>query len=138
MAELLHNPEILKKARKEIIETIPSHQLLHESDIDRLPYLQAIVKETLRLHPAGPLLLPYIATDDVELLGFVVPKNTQLLVNAWAIGRDPKHWDQPLLFLPERLLNSGLDYKGRNFEYIPFGAGRRICPGMPLAGGWCI
>ncbi|XP_052209291.1 geraniol 8-hydroxylase-like [Diospyros lotus] len=133
MAELLHNPEILKKARKEIIETIPSHQLVQESDIDRLPYLQAIVNETLRLHPAGPLLLPYIATDDVELLGFVVPKNTQLLVNAWAIGRDPKHWDQPLLFLPERFLNSGLDYKGRNFEYIPFGAGRRICPGMPLA-----
>ncbi|XP_059643523.1 geraniol 8-hydroxylase-like [Cornus florida] len=133
MAELLRKPDVLQKARKEIVETIGTKRLVTETDIDQLPYLQAVVKETMRLHPAAPLLLPYKAGDDTELLGFTIPKGSQVLVNAWAIGRDPKCWDNPLSFSPERFLDSNLDYKGRDFEYIPFGAGRRICPGMPLA-----
>ncbi|XP_052210605.1 geraniol 8-hydroxylase-like [Diospyros lotus] len=133
MAELLRNPNILERARNEIITNIGTDRQMQESDIDNLPYLRAVVKETMRLHPAAPLLLPHKARNDVELLGFVVSKNTQVLVNAWAIGRDAKHWEDPSSFSPQRFLNSGLDYKGRDFEYIPFGAGRRICPGIPLA-----
>ncbi|XP_052210604.1 geraniol 8-hydroxylase-like [Diospyros lotus] len=133
MAELLRKPDILERTRNEIIGTIGADHQMQESDMDRLPYLQAVVKETMRLHPAAPLLLPHKARNDVELQGFVVPKNTQVLVNVWAIGRDPKHWEDPSSFSPERFLNSSLDYKGRDFEYIPFGAGRRMCPGMPLA-----
>ncbi|KAE9611379.1 putative geraniol 8-hydroxylase [Lupinus albus] len=92
-------------------------------------------RETLRLHPPVPLLLPYIAGNDVEANGYTIHKGTQLLINAWSIGRNPEFWDDPLLFQPERFLRSNIDYsKGsRDFEYIPFGAGRRICPGLPLA-----
>ncbi|KAL3500052.1 hypothetical protein ACH5RR_039145, partial [Cinchona calisaya] len=133
MAELLRKPEAMQKAREEIIQTIGCERSIKESDIDQLPYLQAVVKETMRLHPAAPLLLPYKASKDTQIFGFTIPKNSQVLVNAWAIGRDPNHWENPASFLPERFLGSDLDYKGRDFEYIPFGAGRRICPGMPLA-----
>ncbi|KAA8525703.1 hypothetical protein F0562_007558 [Nyssa sinensis] len=133
MAELLRKPEVMQKAQNELIQTIGTKRLVNESDMGKLPYLQAIVKETMRLHPAAPLLLPYKARKDTEILGFTIVKDSQVLVNAWAIGRDPKYWDKSMSFLPERFLGSGLDYKGRDFEYIPFGAGRRICPGMPLA-----
>nr|GLL18032.1 geraniol 8-hydroxylase-like [Ipomoea trifida] len=133
MAELLRNPEILRKVREEILEAIGKASPVRESDFEKLPYLQAVVKETMRLHPAAPLLLPYRAENDTVMFGYTVPKNSQVLVNAWAIGRDPQYWDNPSEFRPERFLGSDLDYKGRDFEYIPFGAGRRICPGMPLA-----
>ncbi|KAL6979927.1 hypothetical protein U1Q18_021582 [Sarracenia purpurea var. burkii] len=133
MAELLRNPDSLQKARRELIETIGTKQLVTESDIDRLPYLRSIVKETMRLHPPVPFLLPRRAQHDTELLGFKVPQDAQVLVNAWAIGRDPENWDDPSSFSPERFLDSDCDFRGRNFEFIPFGGGRRICPGMPLA-----
>ena len=106
---------------------------MEESDIARLPYLQAVVKETLRLHPAVPLLIPRKASVDVQISGFIVPKGAQVLVNAWAIGRDASTWENPYSFKPERFLGLDVDVKGRNFELIPFGAGRRICPGLPLA-----
>ncbi|CAN4099800.1 unnamed protein product [Withania somnifera] len=133
MAELLRKPEALNKVRLEIIEQIGTERPVKESDIGKLPYLEAVVKETMRLHPAAPLLLPRKALNDTEVFGYTVPKDSQVFVNAWAIGRDPKSWIRPLEFLPERFFESNLDYKGRDFEYIPFGAGRRICPGMPLA-----
>ncbi|EXB54226.1 Cytochrome P450 76C4 [Morus notabilis] len=135
MAEVLRKPKVLQKAQKELEEVIGSstQQRIKESDIDRLPYIQAIVKETLRLHPAAPLLLPYIAANDVVVNGYTIQKGNQLLVNAWSIGRNPKYWQDPLTFSPERFLGSSVDYRGRDFEYIPFGAGRRICPGLPLA-----
>lgn len=133
MAELLHNPTLLQKARDEIIQTVGTQEPVKETDVNRLPYLQAIVKETMRLHPAVPLLLPHRAKNDVDLFGFTIPKDTQVLVNAWAIGRDSKDWENPTSFVPERFLGSSRDYKGRHFEYLPFGAGRRICPGIPLA-----
>ncbi|XP_004496400.1 geraniol 8-hydroxylase-like [Cicer arietinum] len=134
MAELLHNPEIMEKARNELIQVIgdKSNQV-KESDIPTLPYIQSIVKETLRLHPPVPLLLPYIAGNDVEINGYTIHKGTQVLINVWSIGRNPEFWDDPLLFQPERFLNSNVDFKGRDFEYLPFGGGRRICPGLPLA-----
>ncbi|XP_061348879.1 geraniol 8-hydroxylase-like [Gastrolobium bilobum] len=133
MAELLRNPNIMSKAKEELEQTIGKGNLVGESDITRLPYLQAIVKETFRLHPAVPLLLPRKAEIDVEMHNYTVPKGAQVLVNVWAIGRDPNLWENPNLFSPERFLGSEIDFKGRSFELTPFGAGRRICPGLPLA-----
>lgn len=136
MAELIRNPEIMLKAKTELNQVIGSNNIgeIKESDIPRLPYIQAIVKETLRLHPPVPLLLPYIAANDVVVNGYTIQKGDQVLVNAWSIGRDPSYWDNPTSFFPERFLTeSAPDFKGRDFEYLPFGAGRRICPGLPLA-----
>ncbi|KAJ4723956.1 putative Cytochrome P450 [Melia azedarach] len=133
MAELLRKPETLSKARSEIEDTIGKGKPVEESDINRLPYLQAVVKETLRLHPAAPLLIPRKASEDVKISGFTVPEGAQILVNAWAIGRDASTRDNPYSFMPERFLGSDIDFKGRHFELIPFGGGRRICPGLPLA-----
>lgn len=106
---------------------------MKEADISKLPYLQAVVKETFRLHPAVPFLVPRKVDSDVQILGFTVPKNAQVLVNVCAIGRDSEIWENPNSFEPERFLGSEIDVKGRDFELIPFGAGRRICPGLPLA-----
>ncbi|KAK9203614.1 hypothetical protein WN943_013870 [Citrus x changshan-huyou] len=133
MTELLRNPDILSKVRLELEQTIGKGNPIEESDITRLPYLQAVLKETFRLHPAVPLLLPRKASADTEVAGFMVPNGAQVLVNTWAIGRDASLWDNPYSFVPERFLGLDLDVKGRNFELIPFGAGRRICPGLPLA-----
>jgi cytochrome P450 len=133
MSELLHNPETLQKARKELLEVIGPEGEIKESDIDRLSYIHAIVKETLRLHPPVPLLLPYLAENNAEVCGYTIYKENQVLINAWSISRDPQYWTDPLSFKPERFLGSNVDFKGRDFEYIPFGAGRRICPGLPLA-----
>ncbi|XP_028762782.1 geraniol 8-hydroxylase isoform X1 [Neltuma alba] len=133
MAELLRNPEAMSKAKAELEETIGKGKPVEESDEARLPYLQAVVKETLRLHPAAPFLLPRKAEMDVELGGYTIPKGAQVLVNVWAIGRDQSIWKNPEEFSPERFLGSDIDVKGRDFELIPFGAGRRVCPGYPLA-----
>ncbi|KAL4600741.1 hypothetical protein ACB092_11G220400, partial [Castanea dentata] len=120
MAELLYNPEVLTKAKAELKQIIGKGNAVVESDIDCSLYLQAIVKETFRLHPPVPLLLP-------------LPKGAQVLVNIWAIGRDASIWENPNSFKPERFMGSEIDVKGRNFDLIPFGAGRRMCPGLPLA-----
>ncbi|KAM1498542.1 hypothetical protein TB1_020727 [Malus domestica] len=133
MAELLRNPEKLSKAQAELKQIIGKGKLVEESDVARLPYLQAIIKETFRLYPAAPLLLPRKAETDVEIGGYVIPKGAQVFVNAWAIGRDPGIWDNPDSFVPERFLGSEIDVTGQNFELIPFGGGRRMCPGWPLA-----
>ncbi|GLU05706.1 hypothetical protein SLE2022_227890 [Rubroshorea leprosula] len=133
MAELLHNPEVLLKAKKELEKAIGKAKWVEESHVDRLPYLRAIIKETFRMHPAVPLLIPRKAGPNAEICGFTVPEGAQVLVNVWAIGRDPSVWEMPNSFMPERFLNSEIDVKGRDFELIPFGGGRRICPGLPLA-----
>ncbi|EFH58280.1 CYP76C2 [Arabidopsis lyrata subsp. lyrata] len=133
MAELLRNPEKMGKAQAEIDSVIGQKGVVKESDISELPYLQAVVKETFRLHPAAPLLVPRKAEFDVEVLGFLVPKDAQVLVNVWAIGRDPSVWENPSRFEPERFMGKEIDVRGRDYELTPFGAGRRICPGLPLA-----
>ncbi|XP_058069881.1 geraniol 8-hydroxylase-like [Magnolia sinica] len=132
MAELLRNPNVMEKARSELMEMISSGHPVEESDIVRLPYVQAIVKETLRIHPPVPLLVPHRAEASVEVCGYTVPKHTQLFVNIWAINRDAKLWPNPTSFLPERFVGSDIDLRGRDFELLPFGAGRRICPGLNL------
>ncbi|XP_050374762.1 geraniol 8-hydroxylase-like [Argentina anserina] len=136
MAELLHDPKTLSKAQEELDQMIGKEKPIDESDVAKLPYLQAIIKETLRLHPVGTFLLPRKAETDVEIGDYIVPKGAQVLVNVWAIGRDPSIWDSPDSFMPERFLgldSNQFDVMGKNFELIPFGGGRRICPGLPLA-----
>ena len=133
MAELLQNPETMVKAQRELQEVLGKDGIVEESDISKLPYLQAIVKETFRLHPPAPLLVPHKAETDVEICGCTVPKNSQVLINAWVIGRDPSTWSNPNAFMPERFLGRDIDVKGRDFELIPFCAGRRICLGLILA-----
>ncbi|KAL0333432.1 UNVERIFIED_CONTAM: Iridoid oxidase [Sesamum angustifolium] len=135
MAELLHNPQTLHKVQAELRTEIRPGKKLEEDDLEHLPYLRAVIKETLRLHPPLPFLVPHMAMDSCKMLGFHIPKETQILVNVWAIGRDPKTWKDPLEFRPERFLDPDIaaDYKGHHFEFIPFGSGRRICPAVPLA-----
>ncbi|XP_031252260.1 iridoid oxidase-like [Pistacia vera] len=134
MAELLHNPEKLRKVQDELRSTIGPKKKIEEKDIEKLPYLKAVIKETLRLHPPLPFLVPHMAMDSCNMLGYYIPKETQILVNVWAIGRDPKTWKDPLVLKPERFLEKDkADYKGHHFEFIPFGSGRRMCPAMPLA-----
>ncbi|KAK7349015.1 hypothetical protein VNO80_23839 [Phaseolus coccineus] len=133
MAELLRNPNVMSKAKEELEKYVGKGKIVEESHIPKLPYLQAIVKETFRLHPAVPLLLPRKAEEELEMHGHTIPKGAQVLVNVWAIGRDPNLWDNPSLFWPERFLESEIDFRGRSFELTPFGGGRRICPGLSLA-----
>ncbi|KAL2543507.1 Cytochrome [Forsythia ovata] len=132
MAELLHNPAILAKVKQELSVEIGSEKDVQEQDLSRLPYLEAIIKETMRLHTTAPLLLPHRAEADVQICGYTIPKHTQILVNAWSISRDTNYWDEPTKFKPERFLNSEIDFRGKNFSFIPFSAGRRICPGLNL------
>ena len=133
MTELVRNPNVMSKAKQELEQTIGKGKVIEESDIARLPYLQAVLKETFRLHPAVPLLLPRKADRDVNIQGYTIPKGAQVLINVWKIGRDESVWDRPELFLPERFLESKIEAKGQHFELTPFGAGRRICPGVVLA-----
>ncbi|MFS7912153.1 putative geraniol 8-hydroxylase [Helianthus anomalus] len=107
--------------------------MVKEDDVLRLPYLSCIVKETLRLHPSVPFLLPRKTGNEVKLNEYTIPKGTRVLVNAWAIGRDPSIREDSQEFRPERFLSSLVDVQGQDFESIRFGGGRRICPGMPLA-----
>ncbi|KAD5316959.1 hypothetical protein E3N88_16905 [Mikania micrantha] len=134
MTELIRNPTKMNMARLELIKHMQNNEtIVGERDISRLPYLHAVIKETLRLHPPAPFLIPHQAIHDVEVKGFVVPKDAQILCNVWAIGRDPKVWPNPEAFMPERFLKVEIDYKGQDFELISFGAGRRICPGLNIA-----
>ncbi|GFP82473.1 ferruginol synthase [Phtheirospermum japonicum] len=133
MTELMRNPEKLSKLKDELRTVLGNDKQAQESDISRLPYLNAVIKETFRYHPAGPFLVPHKALDNVEIHGYMIPKDAQVLVNVWAIGRDSEIWSNPDSFEPERFLDSKLDYRGQNFELIIFGSGRRICPGLPLA-----
>ncbi|KAL0397812.1 UNVERIFIED_CONTAM: cytochrome [Sesamum calycinum] len=133
MTELLRNPEKMWKARNELRNVAGQKEEIQESDISRLPYLRAVVKETFRLHPAAPLLVPHKAVEDVEVNGYIVPKNAQILVNVWAMGRDSGVWAKPDVFMPERFLETETDVHGQHFELLPFGGGRRICVGLPLA-----
>ncbi|XP_076949414.1 iridoid oxidase [Bidens hawaiensis] len=135
MAELLHNPHAYEKLQSEVRNVVPRDGKLKEKHIDNLPYLRAVIKETLRLHPPLPFLVPHKAMESCTMLGYNIPKETQVLVNVWAIGRDPKTWKDALEFKPDRFLDhdKNIDYKGQNFEFIPFGSGRRMCPAVTLA-----
>ncbi|KVI04742.1 probable (S)-N-methylcoclaurine 3'-hydroxylase isozyme 2 [Cynara cardunculus var. scolymus] len=132
IAELLKHKEALSKVESEVMKKEMNFDKITESQLSELPYLHACIKETLRIHPTGPFLLPHRAQETCEVMGYTVPKDAQVFVNIWAISRDPKIWDDPLSFKPERFLGSKVDFRGQNFEFTPFGAGRRMCPGLPL------
>ncbi|KAK7381354.1 hypothetical protein VNO78_33988 [Psophocarpus tetragonolobus] len=129
---LLKNPLILEKVKEEIKTQIGEERFISESDISKLVYLQAVVKETLRLYPPGPLSAPREFTEDCMLGGYHIRKGTRLITNLWKIQTDPNIWLDPLEFKPERFLTThkDVDVKGQNFELLPFGSGRRICPGI--------
>ncbi|KAJ0802584.1 putative cytochrome P450 [Helianthus annuus] len=132
---LLNNPNALKIAQDEIDEHVGRDRLVEETDIKNLVYLDAIIKETMRLYPAGPLSLPHESIDDCIVSGYDVPTGTRLLVNLWKIHHDPNIWSDPYEFKPERFLTSQkeIDLKGNHFELLPFGSGRRMCPGVSFA-----
>ena len=131
---LLNNNHVLKKAQDELDIQVGKERIVNESDISKLVYLQAIVKETLRMYPPGPLLAPREFIEDCIIGGYHVPKGTRLITNLWKIQTDPSIWSEPLKFMPERFLTThkNVDVRGQNFELIPFGSGRRACPGASL------
>nr|A0A0N9HT29.1 RecName: Full=Desmethyl-deoxy-podophyllotoxin synthase; AltName: Full=Cytochrome P450 family 71 subfamily BE polypeptide 54 [Sinopodophyllum hexandrum]ALG05141.1 cytochrome P450 family 71 subfamily BE polypeptide 54 [Sinopodophyllum hexandrum] len=130
MSEMLKNPKVMKKAQAEVRRVFSGNKKINETEIQELSYLKLVLKETLRLHAPAPLLIPRECRESCEIDGYEIPKKTMVMVNAWAIGRDPENWSNGDRFEPERFDGISVDYKGTNFEYIPFGAGRRICPGM--------
>ena len=130
MANLLNHPHILCKARAELDEHVGQQRLVDESDLSKLPYLQNIISETLRLYPAAPMLVPHFSSDDCTIGGYDMPRDTMLLVNAWAMHRDPNLWDDPESFKPERFQAGQVEVQNK---FIPFGIGRRACPGIGLA-----
>nr|BAS30379.1 cytochrome P450 [Ajuga reptans] len=131
MAEMLKHPKVLKKAQDEVRMVFDAKNgVVDECYFDELKYLKLIVKESLRLHPPGPLLLPRVSSERCEINGYEIPAKTRLLVNVYAIARDPKCWEDGESFKPERFLEKSVDFMGSSIELIPFGAGRRICPGI--------
>ena len=151
MAEILANPRVLEKIREEVDHVVGKERMVEMADLPDLRYTKATVKETLRKHPALPLLLPHVSIEACELQVacesdgkknhpslYHIPSGTRMLVNAWAIGNDPATWEDPDKFLPERFMagsKADVDVRGQHFELLPFGSGRRMCPGMGLALG---
>ncbi|XP_043804580.1 xanthotoxin 5-hydroxylase CYP82C4-like [Manihot esculenta] len=135
LSSLVNNRQALERAQQEIDEKIGRDRCVQVSDVDKLEYLSAIIKETLRLYPPGPLGVPREAAEDCFISGYFIPKGTRIFTHLWKLHRDPKVWKDPEAFIPERFLttNANLDVTGQNFEYLPFSAGRRSCPGMNLA-----
>lgn len=136
MSELFREPSIVKKALEELDAVVGRNRLVQESDLPHLNYIQCICKETFRLHPPVALLLPHESFQACKASGYDIPAKSRMLVNVYAIGRDPNTWDDPLKFLPERFMEgnkySHIDSHGQDFELLPFGSGRRMCPGMHM------
>jgi cytochrome P450 len=130
MAEMMKDQRVLKKAQNEVRVIFKKRGKVDETCIDELKYLKAIIKEVLRMHPPGPLLIPRECGQDCEIDGYHIPVKSKVIINAWAIGMDPKNWTEPERFYPERFIESCVDYRGNNFEFVPFGSGRRMCPGI--------
>ncbi|XVE50827.1 hypothetical protein DITRI_Ditri01bG0194900 [Diplodiscus trichospermus] len=133
MSHMLRNPRVIREAQSEVRQVFEEKGNVDETGLNELKYLKAVIKETLRLIPSAPFLLPRECNQTCEINGYQIVAKTRVLINAWAIGRDPGYWSEAERFYPERFLNSSVDYMGTNFEFIPFGAGRRICPGILFA-----
>jgi cytochrome P450 len=141
MVRLMQNPHLMTKLQAEVRSTIRSKgkadTVVTEDDLAGLAYLKAVIKEMLRLHMPAPLLVPHLSMADCIINGYAVPSGTRAIVNTWALARDPSGWKSPEEFMPERFMEGGsaaaMDYKGNEFLYLPFGSGRRICPGINFA-----
>ncbi|KAL0356323.1 UNVERIFIED_CONTAM: cytochrome [Sesamum radiatum] len=133
MTELLRHPSVMKKLQTEVRDIVKDKQDITDNDLEKMHYLKAVIKETLRFHTPLPLLVARVAKKDVKIMGYDISAGTMVITNAWAISRDPVSWDEPEKFEPDRFLNSSIDFKGQDFEFIPFGAGRRGCPGISFA-----
>lgn len=133
MSELMRNPKVMKKAQEEVRKVVGKKPKIDMEDIDNMSYLKCVVKEGLRLHPPTPIIVPRETRSGMEVGGYYVPARTQVFVNAWAIHRDPNLWDRPEEFMPERFENSSVDFRSPDFQYVPFGTGRRGCPGIKFA-----
>ena len=133
MSELLRHPQIMKKLQAELMSVVGGERMVEERDLAKLEYLDMVIKETLRLHPVAPLLVPRESTDEIVIDEYFIPKKSRIIVNCWAIGRDLNVWSENAEeFFPERFIDSDIDLRGRHFQLIPFGSGRRGCPGMHL------
>ena len=138
MVRLMQNPHLMTKLQAEVRSAIPKGKdAVTEDDLNGLAYLKAMIKETLRLHMAAPLLVPHLSMADCDVNGYTIPSGTRAIVNGWALARDPNGWESAEEFMPERFMEGGsaaaMDYKGNDFLYLPFGTGRRICPGINFA-----
>ncbi|XP_071712996.1 labd-13Z-ene-9,15,16-triol synthase, chloroplastic-like [Rutidosis leptorrhynchoides] len=137
MAEIIKNCKVMKKIQEELAEIVGVNNIVEESHLVKLQHLDATIKETLRLHSVSPLLIPRVPSQDCKVGGYTIPKGSIVFLNAWSIHRDPRYWDNPLEFNPNRFLvhegTNKCDYIGNNLKFIPFGSGRRVCPGIPLA-----
>ncbi|XP_059646216.1 desmethyl-deoxy-podophyllotoxin synthase-like [Cornus florida] len=131
MSELLKNPRVMEKAQAEVRQvSCKKGNIVNQEDIHELSYLKLVIKETLRVHPPIPLLVPRESRERCEIHGYEIPAKTQVLVNVWAISIDSENWSDPENFHPERFIDSSIDYKGTHFQYLPFGVGRRMCPSI--------
>lgn len=135
MAELMNNPDVMKKVQKELSDVVGLDNIVDESHMPKLKYLEAVAKETMRIHPAIPLLIPRSPSESTTVGGYSVPTNTRVFINVWSIHRDPSIWENPTEFRPERFLGENSekwDFRGNHPHYLPFGSGRRMCPGISL------
>lgn len=134
LAELLRHPRVMKNLQQELERVIGKDRMVDEfTDMRKLAYLNMVVNESLRLHPIAPLLFPHESINETMVDGYNIPKKSRILVNVWSIGRDPTAWSENAEeFYPERFMNSNVDLLGHDFHLIPFGSGRRACPGMQL------
>lgn len=129
MAELMKNPHVMAKAQDEVRQAFNGRKTINQSEIRTLKYLKLVINETLRLHPPVSII-PRACREEFEIDGYLIPLNANVIVNIWSIGRDPNYWHNPESFEPERFEANPIDFLGAHFEYIPFGSGKRICPGM--------
>ncbi|KAJ0609569.1 putative cytochrome P450 [Helianthus annuus] len=132
MAEILNNPVVMRNVQDELTRVIGTNKIVEESHLHKLTYLDGVINETFRLHPPLPLLIQRCPDESCKVGGYTIPKDTVVHINVWAIHHDPNNWTNPLDFKPERFLNGKWDYNGNNVKFLPFGSGRRICPGIPL------
>ena len=130
MTELIMNPKAMERAQAEVRSIMGERKFVQETDLPQMQYLKAVIKEIFRLHPPAPVLVPRESMEEVTIGDYDIPVKTRIYINAWSMGRDPASWENPQAFLPERFLDSAIDFKGQDFELIPFGAGRRICPAV--------
>ncbi|XP_015579428.3 LOW QUALITY PROTEIN: flavonoid 3'-monooxygenase CYP75B137-like [Ricinus communis] len=135
MAEILKHPEVMAKIHEELERVVGNNNIVEESQLPELPYLEAVIKETLRLHPPIPLLIPHSPSISCTVAEYTIPKGLRVFFNVWEIQRNPDAWNDPLEFQPDRFLKEAgkSDYWGNDFNFLPFGSGRRVCAGIPLA-----